>query len=433
MEPTGMFLYGSVLAAIWATYGARRASVHRRNLEVRAGAERAGLLDPPSRHPSIDPMKCLGCAACVSACPENNVLGVIRGKAQLIDPTACVGHGSCFEACPTDAIRLVFGTPTKGVHVPVVGDNLESSVPGVFIAGELGGVGLIANAVEQGRRAVEALRSLPARREDDRLDLVIAGAGPAGLAASLAAIEQGLRFVTVEQDTLGGCIAHYPRGKLVMSSPAELPIVGRIPFTRASKEDLLEYWHNVERDVGLEIRYGERVGGVTRHDRGFDVRTSNTVYRTRAVLLAIGRRGTPRRLGVPGESLSKVVYRLDDPEQYAEQNVLVVGGGNSALEAAASLAELGNVGVTLSYRGRAFTRAREQNRLRVEQAETSGGLALLMESTVEEIRPNSAVIRRDGRAHEIANDAVIICAGGLMPTDLLDRIGIVVDTKYGTA
>ena len=162
MEPTGMLLYGSMLAAIWATYGARRASVHRRNYEVRAAAERAGLLDPPSRHPSIDPMKCLGCGACVSACPENDVLGVIRGKAQLIDPTACVGHGACFEACPTDAIRLVFGTPTKGVHVPVVGENLESSVPGVFIAGELGGIGLIANAVEQGRRAVEALRDLRA-------------------------------------------------------------------------------------------------------------------------------------------------------------------------------------------------------------------------------------------------------------------------------
>ena len=361
------------------------------------------------------------------------MLGVIRGKAHLIDPTACVGHGACFEACPTDAIRLVFGTPTKGVHVPIVADNLETNVPGVFIAGELGGIGLIANAVEQGRRAVEALRDIRGRGDDDGLDLVIAGAGPAGLSASLAAIEQGLRFVTVEQDTLGGCIAHYPRGKLVMSSPAELPIVGRMPFTRASKEDLLEYWRKIERDVGLEIRYGERVGSVTRHDGGFDVRTSGALFRTRAVLLAIGRRGTPRRLGVPGETLSKVVYRLDDAEQYAGKNVLVVGGGNSALEAAASLAELGTVGVTLSYRGRAFTRAREQNRLRVERAEAAGSLALLMESTPEEIRQDSVLLRRGGRVHEIANDAVIVCAGGSMPTDLLDRIGIAVDTKYGTA
>jgi thioredoxin reductase (NADPH) len=428
-----MLLYGGMLAAIWATYGARRASLHRHNFEVRTAAERAGLLDPPSRHPSIDPKQCLGCAACVSACPEQDVLGVIRGKAQLIDPTGCVGHGACFDACPTDAIRLVFGTPTKGVHIPVVSNNLETNVRGVFIAGELGGVGLIANAVEQGRRAVEALRDLPDRGQDDGLDLVIAGAGPAGLAASLAAIEQGLRFVTFEQDTLGGCIAHYPRGKLVMSSPAELPIVGRMPFTRATKEDLLDYWRNIERDVGLEIRYGERVGGVTRRDGGFDVRTSGSVYRTRAVLLAIGRRGTPRRLGVPGESLPKVVYRLDDAEQYAGQNVLVVGGGNSALEAAVSLAEIGTAGVTLSYRGPTFTRAREQNRLHVERAEAQGSLALLMESSVEEIRQDSVVIRRDGRAHEIANDAVIVCAGGLMPTDLLDRIGIAVDTKYGTA
>jgi len=428
-----MFLYGGMLAAIWATYGARRIAVHRRNFDVRAAAERAGLLDPPSRHPSIDPMKCLGCAACVSACPEHDVLGVIRGKAQLLHPTACVGHGACFDACPTDAIRLVFGTPTRGVHVPVVGENLESSVPGVFIAGELGGVGLIANAVEQGRRAVEALRDLDARGQDDGLDLVIAGAGPAGLAASLAAIEQGLRFVTVEQDALGGCIAHYPRGKLVMSSPVELPIVGRMPFTRATKEELLEFWRNVERDVGLEIRYGERVGGVIRRDGGFEVRTSGGAYHTRAVLLAVGRRGTPRRLGVAGEGLSKVVYRLDDPEQYVGQNVLVVGGGNSALEAATSLAELGTVGVTLSYRGRTFTRAREQNRLRAQQAEDNGSLAVLMESTVEEIRDGSVLLRRDSRVHELVNDAVIVCAGGMMPTDLLDRIGIAVDTKYGTA
>jgi thioredoxin reductase (NADPH) len=432
MEPTGMMLYGGMLAAIWASYGARRASLHRRNFAVRSAAEKAGRLDPPSRHPSIDPMKCLGCGACVAACPESEVLGVIRGKAHLIDPSACVGHGACFEACPTEAIRLVFGTPTKGVHVPIVGDNLETNVPGVFIAGELGGVGLIANAVDQGRRAVEAVRARVESGKDDDLDIVIAGAGPAGLAASLAAIEQGLRFVTVEQDTLGGCIAHYPRGKLVMSSPAELPIVGRMPFTRATKEDLLSYWRDIERDVGLEIRYGERVGSVTRRDGGFDVRTSGSTYRTRAVLLAIGRRGTPRRLGVPGEGLPKVVYRLDDPEQYAGKNVLVVGGGNSALEAAASLAEQGTTGVTLSYRGRAFSRAREQNRLRVERAEADGQLALLMESSITEIREDSVVIRRAGRLHEIANDAVIVCAGGVLPTDLLDRIGIAVDTKYGT-
>jgi len=378
-------------------------------------------------------MKCLGCGACVAACPEHQVLGVIRGKAHLIDPTACVGHGACFEACPTDAIRLVFGTPTKGVHVPIVADNLETNVPGVFIAGELGGVGLIANAVEQGRRAVEAMHACDAAGEVDGLDLVIAGAGPAGLAASLAAIERGLRFVTVEQDALGGCIAHYPRGKLVMSSPAELPIVGRMPFSRASKEDLLAYWRDVERDVGLEIHYGERVGSVTRRDGGFDVRTSGATYRARAVLLAIGRRGTPRRLGVPGEVLSKVVYRLDDAEQYTGKTVLVVGGGNSALEAAACLAELGTVDVTLSYRGRSFTRAREENRLRVERAEAEGRLAVLMESHVTEIREDTVLLRRDGRVHEIANDAVIVCAGGLMPTDLLDRIGIAVDTKYGTA
>jgi thioredoxin reductase (NADPH) len=432
MEPTGMILYGGVLAAIWASYGARRASLHRRNFAVRSASEKAGRLDPPSRHPSIDAMKCLGCGACVVACPESEVLGVIRGKAHLIDPAACVGHGACFEACPTEAIRLVFGTPTKGVHVPIVGDNLETNVPGVFIAGELGGVGLIANAVEQGRRAVEAIRARSANGEDDDLDIVIAGAGPAGLAASLAAIEQGLRFVTVEQDSLGGCIAHYPRGKLVMSSPAELPIVGRMPFTRATKEDLLSYWRDIERDVGLEIRYGERVGSVTRRDRGFDVRTSGSTYRTRAVLLAIGRRGTPRRLGVPGEALPKVVYRLDDPEQYAGKNVLVVGGGNSALEAAASLAEQGATGVTLSYRGRTFSRAHEQNRLRVERAEAEGQLSLLMESGITEIREDSVVIRRAGRLHEIANDAVIVCAGGVLPTDLLDRIGIAVDTKYGT-
>lgn len=426
-------LYLVPIAAMLWGYTAVQRRRQQRNQVALEQIRAAGLTEPASLHPLVDPARCIGCGSCVTACPEGNVLGLINKKVALINPTHCIGHGACRTACPMEAITLVFGTEQRGVDIPLVGPDFQTNVPGVYIAGELGGMGLIRNAIEQGRQALDAIRRLPGIGHGEDLDVVIVGAGPAGLAASLGALQHKLRFVTLEQDSLGGTVAHFPRGKLVMTAPAILPIVGKVKFSETTKEALLAFWEGVVERTGLKIRFHERVEELVVQGDAILVRTNRDSYRTRAVLLAIGRRGTPRKLGVPGEDLSKVVYRLIDAEQYRGQHVLVVGGGDSALEAAASIAEQPDTQVTLSYRSEAFSRAKEKNRERIAAAERSGQLRVIFKSNVLEIRPEQAILDCEGERIELRNDAVIVSAGGDLPTPFLKKIGIQVDTKHGTA
>jgi len=427
------YVLPSILLLGW--FMRRRRRLEQRSTAAHDESRAAGLNDPASLHPIIDPARCIGCGSCVKACPEepqHHVLGIIRGRAVLVSPTECIGHGACKAACPVEAITLVFGTEKRGLDIPVVSPRFETSVPGIFVAGELGGMGLIRNALEQGRQAIEAIHG-GRPKNSKRLDVVIVGAGPAGFAASLTAMSKRMRFLTIEQESLGGCVYQYPRGKLVMTAPATVPLVGKINFRQTSKEALLEFWREVERKTGLQIRYQERVEDIARDGDGFIVKTNRGEYPTQSVLLAIGRRGTPRKLGVPGEELPKVVYRLIDPEQYAGRHVLVVGGGDSALEAAASVAESGGSSVVLSYRGEAFDRAKPRNRDRIKSAESGGRLQVLLQSNVQQIAENSVAIEHTGRVVEVRNDAVIVNAGGVLPTDFLRRVGIYIETKYGTA
>jgi thioredoxin reductase (NADPH) len=428
-----IYIYAAALLSVWFGYSALRLRADRASRVVRDAALEAGLFEPASLHPLIDPIKCLGCGACLKVCPEGDILGMINGRAELIEPTNCIGHGACKTACPRDAISLVFGTATRGVDIPFVGPDFQTNVKGLFIAGELGGMGLIRNAIEQGCQAVAEISRLSNLGRPDMLDLVIVGGGPAGFAASLAAIERKLRFVTVEQDSFGGTVAHFPRGKLVMTAPAILPIVGRMNFKEVSKETLLAFWGKAAKTAGLKINYGERVEGIASQGTGFTVTTSKGTYRSRAVLLATGRRGTPRRLDVGGEEQSKVVYRLVDPEQYRGQHVLVVGGGDSALEAAASIAEEPGTTVTLSYRSDAFSRAKPKNRARFDAAVAAGRLTVMLSSKVMRIGVRDVEISWRNRALALPNDAVIVCAGGILPTAFLKSVGIEVETKYGTA
>lgn len=437
MNPVLLILYLIPVAGIFFWYLRARKRREKASIKAAEEAMAASLLEPPSLHPIIDPLKCIGCRSCVAACPEqyaHAVLGMIRGKARLVGPANCIGHGACERACPVDAITLVFGTERRGVDIPLVNSDFETNVPGIFIAGELGGMGLIRNAVEQGRQALDSVLKLPGIGQGDAYDVIIVGAGPAGFAASLGAMKAGLRFVTVEQDSLGGTVTHFPRGKLVMTRPAELPIVGQMKFTETTKEELLDYWQGVESQTGLQVNYNERVTGVVQRPDGqsFEVQTDKGVYASRAVLLTIGRRGTPRQLAVPGEEMSKVVYRLIDPEQYQGQHVLVVGGGDSALEAAHSIAEQPGTTVTLSYRSAAFSRAKPKNRDKVVQMSAAGQMNVLLSSNVREIRQDAVAIEADGQMLIVPNHAVIVCAGGILPTGFLKDVGIEVETKYGT-
>lgn len=426
-------VYALAFGVIWALYIGSRSRAEARNRAKKAEAAEAGLLEPASLHPIIDPSKCVGCGACVRACPEGDILGLINGKAELIEPSHCIGHGACKESCPRDAITLVFGTERRGVDIPDVGPDFQTNVPGIFIAGELGGMGLIRNAIEQGRQAIDSVRKLGKRRSSNAYDVIIVGAGPAGFSASLAAMEHKLRFLTIEQDSFGGTVAHFPRGKLVMTAPATLPLIGKIKFKEVQKEKLLAFWQDAARKTGLKVNYGEQVETIAQIGSEFEIRTTRASYRTSSVLLTIGRRGTPRKLEVDGEDHAKVVYRLIDPEQYRQQHVLVVGGGDSALEAAASIAEQPGTTVTLSHRSEAFSRAKLKNRERVKAAEKSGQLNVLLQSSVKRIGHHDVEIEQRGRQIRIKNDAVIVCAGGILPTAFLKSIGIEVETKYGTA
>jgi thioredoxin reductase/ferredoxin len=430
---------------LWATYAAvigcaiaghlwLRARRERGQAEALEEARAAGLAEPPSLHPRIDPARCVGSGSCVTACPEE-ALGLVAGKAVLVNASACIGHGACHAACAFDAISLVFGTEKRGVDIPLVKPNFETNVPGLFIAGELGGMGLIRKAAEQGRQAMHSIAAKGGRAQaDGELDVVIVGAGPAGLSASLTAIERGLRYQVIEQESgLGGAIFHYPRNKIAMTAPVELSLEGQVRMSEISKEELLEFWTGVVQRHRLDVRFGERMERIEALDGGFRVHTQHgRVLASRAVLLAIGRRGTPRQLGVPGEDLPKVVYRLIDALQYRGQSVLVVGGGDSALEAAIALAGEPGTRVTLSYRSAAFSRVKPKNRDTLERLAAQGRVDVLLNSEVEAISDAQVSLRTAEGRRMLDNEAVIVCAGGLLPTPLLKQMGIQFETKYGT-
>jgi len=406
----------------------------------RRGAARAADLAelgeevvPPSLHPVIDPDLCIGSGSCTRACPEGNVLEVVDGRAHLVNPLACVGHGACAAACPVGAIKLVFGTARRGVELPAIDPDFQTNLPGVYIVGELGGMGLIRNAVEQGRQA--ALHAARRGRRGSDVDALVIGAGPAGISAALQAQAAGLRTILVEQGEYGGTIRHYPRDKVVMTGQLELAGYGTVRRRTMSKEELLALWDDVRARAGLDIRTGVTIDRIAARGGEWEVGGAHFSARAGSVMLALGRRGSPRRLGVPGEELAKVHYRLLEPEPFAGHHVLVVGGGNAAADVALALARFRRcASVTLSYRRRQLARLRSSVRHELDAALAARTVIPALGTTVESIEPHSVTLRDErGVRTTIPNDAVIVQIGGTAPTELLRSIGVDLVTKRGEA
>ena len=432
MEGIGMFwVYGLPLALVVGIYvlRAKRGESERRQAlhAVRESAAAA----PVSLHPVINPNRCMGCGACTRACPQGDVLGVVAGQAELINPTHCIGHGRCAESCPTDAITLAIGSEERGVDLPILDESFQTSTPGIFVAGELGGMGLIRNAVQQGREAMNAIAARARGGSGSMLDVVIVGAGPAGFAASLAAQGHGLRYLTLEQDVFGGSIAHHPRGKIIVTEPVDLPVVGKVRIRETSKEWLLGFWDEVRREHGLRIEERTHVEGIHPESGGFRIETTRGTHTARSVLLSVGRRGTPRKLGVPGEELAKVVYRLTDPAQYEGCRVLVVGGGDTAVEAVVALASVEGCRPILAYRGKALSRPRPRNIDALKRCVREKRARVALAAEVVHIALDSVDLRLADRTRREPNDAVIVCAGGELPRDFLDAAGVAIEVAHG--
>lgn len=395
-------------------------------------AKELGLHEPVSLHPEIDVNSCIGTGACIAACPEKEIIGIVDGKARTINTSRCIGHGACFHACPTHAITLVIGTEKRGIDLPHVNQTFETNVPGIYIAGELGGMGLIKNAVEQGRQAVTNFAKTHTNSANAQYDLVIVGAGPAGISASLTAKKLKLNFITLEQDSLGGTVFTYPRAKIVMTSAMDLPLYGKVKLNETSKSRLLELWNDALGKNEITIKENSKVENISRKDNLFEVKIADgETLTTGGVLLALGRRGTPRKLGVPGEISEKVAYRLLEPEHINGKEILVVGGGDSAIESAILLAE--NNKVYLSYRSDKFSRLKPQNQSNIDKYTQEGKVTLLFNTNVQEIGDTEVVLKHNetGEIKAIPNDLVYIFAGGELPTELLTRAGITVEKKFG--
>jgi len=430
-----IIVYGSVFILFVAVVAIYLRKQKRESKEVEAKIERAkkeGLYEPVSLHPVVDVNSCIKTGACIMACPEKDILGILNGKATTINASRCIGHGACFHACPTQAISLCIGTEKRGIELPHVNQSFETNVPGIYIAGELGGMGLIKNAVEQGKQAVENMVKSTDQAHDATNDLIVVGAGPAGISASLTAKKHGLKFLTLEQDTLGGTVFTFPRAKIVMTSPMDLPLFGKVKLFETSKPELLDLWGKVLGKNEIRISENAKVESISRVNGHFRLATLNgEEYLSKNILLAIGRRGSPRKLNIPGESMEKVAYRLLESEYIMDKNILVVGGGDSAIESALLLAD--NNRVTLSYRKDVFQRIKPKNNERIEEAISQGRIDVRFNSNLVLIEKDEVIISEGESAEKIRlkNDLVYILAGGELPTQFLEKIGVRITKKFG--
>lgn len=437
---------GLGLLAAALTWGGSRALARRRHPPIARVAPTLPTAPAgPRRLPVIDAATCLGCHACVEACPYD-VLEIRRYVAVLARPTDCCGLTLCAQRCPNgslvmgppidvdvgaDARSPVTATataPTASTASTTARDPLEHpDVPGLFLAGDVTGQGLIRTAIDQGARAVLAIAERPRTRAgDDTLDLIVIGAGPAGLSAALEAQARGLRALTVEQDSVAGSVRSFPRGKLVLDSAR--PTAGRLWLAETTKEELLARWLLAIRSAAPAILEHRRVTALDRAPgaaaftvTAVDADGHTTTRRAAHVLVAIGRRGSPRRLDVevPPAMLDHVHYALADARSFAGRRVLVVGLGDVAMEAALALARQPGTAVTVSYRGADFARGKARNLAEVRRRVAAGAIRLIWQSEVTAITPGRVRLRTPAGPTEVACDAVLVLIGAVARDDLV--------------
>ena len=426
----GVIFFAAV--AFWNIQRIRRQQKLAKKILAKAIENKAN--EPLSLHPKIDPAKCAGCGACTEVCPEGDIIKLVNHKAVLVSPSRCVGHGECEVACPFGAIDLVFGTKTRGRDIPRLSADYESNVRGLYVCGELGGMGLIRNAVKQGMMAANhGMMNLDRSLKAD-YDFFVVGSGPAGLSVALAAIAGKASYKCIEQGSFGGTVANFPRQKIVMSYPAELPIVGKMEFksNRISKENLLAYWQKIRQRTGLKVSEFEKFEGMEVKDGVFHIQTTKGKYTARKLFLAMGVRGSPRRLELPNEDLPKVTYNLLDASEYQKSRVAIVGGGNAGVEAAQQLAkpELGNK-VTLIISGPSLERCNEANQKMILALQKMGLVDIWYNANVKQIEPSHLHVDHKGKRIELQNNFLFILIGAEVPQKFLMSLGVSIDKKFG--
>ncbi len=425
------------LLAAALTFGGVRGA-HALGARRRKKAEAPGrteLLQPTQRVrlPQIDVSTCLGCYACVDACPYD-VLEIERYVAVVARPEACCGLTLCEQRCPNGSLRITDGEAIG--DRPRIGPELESDdVPGLFLAGDITGLPLIKNAIHQGAHAAEKIAEGLGKRGGDGalLDLLIVGAGPAGISAALKAKELGLRFEVLEQGDVAQSIQSFPRGKLVFDQPLELPVTGKLWLKESTKEELLSHWLRIVRKEKLPIFPDTRMTALSRDPDGtFRVRSEPreggppTERRARRVLVAIGQRGTPRRLpfDLAPEVEARVHYHLADARSFEGKRVVVIGLGDVAMETAIALSRQPSTRVTLVHRAEGFTRGKARNIAETRRLIEAGRVEVRWKSEPVEISKERVLLRTPRGDQGVAYDAVMVMIGSIPPTAVLQRIGV---------
>jgi thioredoxin reductase/NAD-dependent dihydropyrimidine dehydrogenase PreA subunit len=388
-----------------------------------ADIEKIRSLHPAGKktYPAVNRAACIGCGTCVQNCREKTVLAIIRGKSTIVNPLACRCCGECEQSCLTGALKIVEHGKKIKIRVPWTDENQQSNVEGIYIVGSLTGAGLIKEAINQGRTAVNhivkgaAPPSLPS--------VLVVGAGPAGLSAMLSCRKFGLPVLCFEKDLSANTIRNFPKKKILMAEPVEMPIVGPLWVGDTSREKLLDAWEKMLIKAGARITTNAQLEKIEKKDGQFRVTISGKHYSGDQVILALGNRGVPRKIGIRGEDGPNVFYNLLEADEFSGSAVTIIGAGDSAIEAALAL-ERNGCRVTMLVRGDGFPKAKEKNQERIRQVDARGHVQVHFNSQPIEIGADFISFTAGGETRREKNDAVFIMVGGELPFELLQSFGI---------